>query len=57
MTKKIAVLAGDAIGPEIIAEAIKVLDFLNTDIYAEGMQKVSTVEMGAAVVSALKNEG
>jgi len=32
MTKKIAVLAGDGIGPEIIVEAIKVLDFLNADM-------------------------
>ena len=32
MTKKIAVLAGDGIGPEIMAEAIKVLKFLNTDM-------------------------
>jgi 3-isopropylmalate dehydrogenase len=32
MTKKIAVLAGDGIGPEIMAEAIKVLDYLNTDM-------------------------
>ena len=32
MTKKIAVLPGDGIGPEIVAEAIKVLDFLNTDM-------------------------
>ena len=31
MTKKIAVLAGDGIGPEIMAEAIKVLKFVNTD--------------------------
>lgn len=30
MTKKIAVLPGDGIGPEIIAEAIKVLECLNT---------------------------
>ncbi len=29
MTKKIAVLAGDGIGPEIMAEAIKVLNVLN----------------------------
>ena len=28
MTKKIAVLAGDGIGPEIVAEAMKVLDVL-----------------------------
>ena len=32
MTKKIAVLAGDGIGPEIIAEAIKILRFLNTEM-------------------------
>lgn len=32
MTKKIAVLPGDGIGPEIIAEAIKVLNFLNADM-------------------------
>ncbi|MDD5579416.1 MAG: 3-isopropylmalate dehydrogenase [Methylobacter sp.] len=30
MTKKIAVLPGDGIGPEIVAEAIKVLDWLNS---------------------------
>ncbi|WP_428354130.1 3-isopropylmalate dehydrogenase [Methyloprofundus sp.] len=32
MTHKIAVLPGDGIGPEIIAEAIKVLAYLNTDM-------------------------
>ncbi|HDY85072.1 MAG TPA: 3-isopropylmalate dehydrogenase [Methylophaga sp.] len=31
MTKKIAVLPGDGIGPEIVAEAIKVLDALKKD--------------------------
>lgn len=31
MTKKIAVLAGDGIGPEIIAEAVKVLNVLKGD--------------------------
>ena len=31
MTKKIAVLAGDGIGPEIVAEAVKVLDKLKQD--------------------------
>ena len=31
MTKKIAVLPGDGIGPEIVAEAIKVLDALKTE--------------------------
>ncbi|MDD5126426.1 isocitrate/isopropylmalate family dehydrogenase, partial [Methylovulum sp.] len=32
MTKKIAVLPGDGIGPEIITEAVKVLDYLNADM-------------------------
>ena len=32
MAKKIAVLAGDGIGPEIVAEALKVLSFLNTEL-------------------------
>lgn len=32
MAKKIAVLAGDGIGPEIVAEAVKILSFLNTDM-------------------------
>jgi 3-isopropylmalate dehydrogenase len=32
MTKKIAVLAGDGIGPEIMAEAIKVLNVLNAQM-------------------------
>jgi 3-isopropylmalate dehydrogenase len=32
MTKKIAVLAGDGIGPEIMAEAIKVLNVLNNQM-------------------------
>ncbi|MDP3905165.1 MAG: 3-isopropylmalate dehydrogenase [Methylococcaceae bacterium] len=32
MTKKIAVLPGDGIGPEIVAEAIKVLEVLNTEV-------------------------
>lgn len=32
MTKKIAVLPGDGIGPEIVAEATKVLDWLNADM-------------------------
>ena len=31
MTKKIAVLPGDGIGPEIVAEAVKVLECLRTD--------------------------
>ena len=31
MTQKIAILPGDGIGPEIIAEAVKVLNFLNAD--------------------------
>ncbi|MDR2325827.1 MAG: 3-isopropylmalate dehydrogenase [Acidovorax sp.] len=32
MTHKIAVLPGDGIGPEIVAEAVKVLDALNLDL-------------------------
>jgi 3-isopropylmalate dehydrogenase len=32
MTKKIAVLPGDGIGPEIVAEALKVLEWLNGDM-------------------------
>ena len=32
MTKKIAVLPGDGIGPEIVAEALKVLAWLNADM-------------------------
>lgn len=32
MTQKIAVLPGDGIGPEIVAEAIKVLSYLNADM-------------------------
>ena len=31
MTKKIAVLPGDGIGTEIVAEALKVLDVLKSD--------------------------
>ena len=31
MTKKIAVLPGDGIGQEIVAEAVKVIDCLQTD--------------------------
>jgi len=32
MTKKVAVLPGDGIGPEIVAEALKVLELLNADM-------------------------
>ncbi len=32
MTQKIAVLPGDGIGPEIVTEAIKVLEYLNADM-------------------------
>jgi len=32
MAKKIAVLPGDGIGPEIVAEALKILSFLNADM-------------------------
>jgi 3-isopropylmalate dehydrogenase len=35
MTKKIAILPGDGIGPEIVAEAVRVLEFLNRDMKLE----------------------
>ena len=35
MTQKIAILPGDGIGPEIIAEAVKVLNALKLDISME----------------------
>ena len=35
MTQKIAILPGDGIGPEIIAEAVKVLHALNLDLQLE----------------------
>ena len=35
MTKKIGVLTGDGIGPEIVAEALKVLGFLNEQMSQE----------------------
>jgi 3-isopropylmalate dehydrogenase len=47
MTKKIAVLPGDGIGPEIVAEAIKVLDYLNTDMNL-GMEFENGLIGGAA---------
>ena len=31
MTKKILILSGDGVGPEIIAQAEKILSFLNTE--------------------------
>ena len=31
MTQKIAILPGDGIGPEIVAEAVKVIDFLKQE--------------------------
>jgi len=47
MAKKIAVLAGDGIGPEIVAEAIKVLSYLNTDM-ALGLSFETALVGGAA---------
>lgn len=35
MQKKIAVLAGDGIGPEIMRQALKVLRYLNLDLQIE----------------------
>ena len=34
MKKKIAILPGDGIGPEVMAEAINVLDSIRTKIWA-----------------------
>jgi len=31
MTQKIAILPGDGIGPEIVDEAVKVINFLNAE--------------------------
>ena len=39
MTKKIAVLPGDGIGPEIVAQAVKVLDVLKADGLAIEMEE------------------
>ena len=39
MTKKIAVLPGDGIGPEIVAQAVKVLDVLKADGMAIEMEE------------------
>ena len=50
MTKKIAVLPGDGIGPEIVAEALKVLDCLKTDC---GLQvETETALIGGAAYDA-----
>ena len=47
MTHKIAVLAGDGIGPEIVEEAVKVLEFLNEDM-ALGLEFENGLIGGAA---------
>lgn len=47
MTKKIAVLPGDGIGPEIVAEALKVLDCLNQD-YGLGLETEEALIGGIA---------
>ena len=39
MTKKIAVLPGDGIGPEIVAQAVKVLEVLKADGMAIEMEE------------------
>jgi len=48
MTKKIAVLPGDGIGPEIVAEAVKVLECLNRD-YGFSVEMEEALVGGAAI--------
>ena len=48
MTKKIAVLAGDGIGPEIVAEAVKVLECLRRD-YELNVEMEEALVGGAAI--------
>ena len=48
MTKKIAVLAGDGIGPEIIAEAVKVIECLRRD-YDLKIEMEEALVGGAAI--------
>jgi len=50
MTKKIAVLPGDGIGPEVVAEAVKVLECLRTD-YGLGLD-LETAPVGGAAYEA-----
>jgi 3-isopropylmalate dehydrogenase len=47
MTRKVAVLPGDGIGPEIVAEALKVLDCLQTD-FGLDLETESALIGGAA---------
>lgn len=48
MTKKVLVLAGDGIGPEIVDEAMKVLDVVN-DRYSLGLEYTEDTIGGAAI--------
>lgn len=48
MTKKILVLAGDGIGPEIVDEAVKVLNVVN-DKYSLGLEYTEDTIGGAAI--------
>lgn len=48
MSKKILLLAGDGIGPEIMTEACKALDFVNQDM-ALGLEMESALVGGAAI--------
>ncbi len=48
MTKKVVLLPGDGIGPEIVAEARKVLDVVN-DTFALGLEMGEALVGGAAI--------
>jgi 3-isopropylmalate dehydrogenase len=48
MTKKVVLLPGDGIGPEIVAEARKVLDVVN-DTFALGLEMSEALVGGAAI--------
>ena len=48
MTNKVLILPGDGIGPEIMEQAIKVLDFLNSDENL-GLEMEQALVGGAAI--------
>jgi len=48
MTKNIVILPGDGIGPEVMADAVKVLDWLNRNFYA-GMQMTGSDIGGCSI--------
>ena len=55
MNKNIAVIRGDGIGPEIVGQAIRVLDkgLRTGDCMAEGCTLVTCTGMGDAVLAEL----